>query len=485
MTDSNRLDMNSWLSSIVESSEDPIFSKTLDGTIQSWNMAATLMFGYTADEIIGKNISVIIPDELEAEEKRIIERIEHGDRILHYETIRLKKDGIKLAVVLNISPIRDKFTRIVGASVIARDQLIQVESEKKKAMLAAIIDSSVDAIISKTLNGIITSWNYGAETILGYTEKEAIGQHITMLIPEDRKQEEEEIISRIRRGERVDHFETIRKRKDGTLIHASITVSPIVLNGKIIGASKILRDISDRIEYKSQLQEQTKKLEELNQSKDQFIGIASHELKTPLTSIKAYLQLLERTVTDSKHKLYVSKTLLFVGKLEELVSDLLDVSKIQAGKLQLNIRECSIREIVENAVESVQHTTSTHQILITGSDEDLRIKADQNRVEQVIINFLTNAIKYSPLSDRVEVSYWRAELNVLVKVRDFGIGIPEENTEKIFQRFYRVESTSPHISGLGIGLFISCQIIKRHHGEIWVESVPGKGSEFYFSLPLK
>ncbi len=485
MTDSNRLDMNSWLSSIVESSEDPIFSKTLEGTIQSWNMAATLMFGYTAEEIIGKNISVITPDELEAEETSIIEQIKRGARILHYETFRLKKDGTKLAVVLSISPIRDKFTRIVGASVIARDQLIQVESEKKKAMLAAIIDSSVDAIISKTLNGIITSWNHGAETILGYTEKDAIGQHITMLIPEDRKQEEEEIISRIRRGERVEHFETIRKRKDGTLIHASITVSPIVLNGKIIGASKILRDISDRIEYKSQLQEQTKKLEELNQSKDQFIGIASHELKTPLTSIKAYLQLLERTVTDSKHKLYVSKTLLFVGKLEELVSDLLDVSKIQAGRLQLNIRECSIREIVENAVESVQHTTSTHQIMITGNGEDNRIKADQNRVEQVIINFLTNAIKYSPLSDRVEVSYWRDELNVLVKVRDFGIGIPEENTEKIFQRFYRVESTSPHISGLGIGLFISCQIIKRHQGEIWVKSVPGKGSEFYFSLPLK
>ena len=356
--------------------------------------------------------------------------------------------------------------------------------EKKMAMLAAIVDSSDDAIISKTLEGIITSWNFGAQKIFGYTEEEMIGKSILTLLPKDRVGEENIIISRIKQGQRIEHFETVRVAKDGSQLHISLTVSPIKnAKGEIIGASKIARDISERIEIQARLKDFNDQLQKMNRHKDEFIGMASHELKTPLTSITAYLQLLDRHLKDEASKKFAEKALYHVQKLTALVGDLLDVSKIESGKLQLTFCEFELNDLVREAIETVQHISRTHKVEFIDPGQNHLLVADRQRIEQVMINLLTNAVKYSPDADRVLVSVKREGDATVVSVQDFGFGISEDQSEKIFSRFYRVEGLAANISGLGIGLFISHEIIERHHGRIWVESVPGIGSTFHFSLP--
>lgn len=226
----------------------------------------------------------------------------------------------------------------------------------------------------------------------------------------------------------------------------------------------------------------------LDEKKNEFIGMASHELKTPLTSIKAYIQLLERIIDETgteEARTYIKKTENHIKKLTGLVSELLDVSKIQAGKMEINITEFNFNDLVKEAIESVQHQTHTHKIILETEIAGLTVKGDRVRLEQVFNNYLTNAVKYSPKADKIIVSVKKKGDEIIVSVTDFGIGIPKEKQKFIFDRFYRVEGLAPTYSGLGIGLFISCEILKRHHGRAWVESMPDKGSTFYFSLPVQ
>jgi signal transduction histidine kinase len=221
----------------------------------------------------------------------------------------------------------------------------------------------------------------------------------------------------------------------------------------------------------------------LNDKKDEFIGLASHELKTPLTSINGYLQVLRRLVTDSQHQKFLDKATLQVSKLTSLVSDLLDVSKIEAGKLKLTIADFDLKEVTTDAIELIQQSTTKHDITFQTDLQHCRVAGDAQRIEQVVINLLSNAIKYSPAANLVEVELREDQENVLVSIRDFGFGIDAEKVKHIFTRFYRIDEVSPNISGLGIGLYLSHEIITRHNGKIWVESQEGEGSTFYFSLP--
>ena len=223
-------------------------------------------------------------------------------------------------------------------------------------------------------------------------------------------------------------------------------------------------------------------IRENEKKKDEFIGIASHELKTPLTSIKGYLELLNELEDKHPNKLFVQKARENVDKLERLIKDLLDVSKIQSGQLQLNMKEFDMDELINETIASFQMIVSTHRIEKADCDKEI-VLADRQRIEQVLVNLLSNAIKYSPGENRIVVSCRKAGTELIVKVKDFGIGIPEEEQENIFKRFYRTKDMSVHISGFGLGLYICRDIITRHHGKIWVEK-ENKGSSFYFSLPL-
>ena len=235
------------LAAVVESSDDAIISKTLEGIITTWNPGAERMFGYTAEEAVGKHVTMLFPPDRLAEEQMILERIRRSEPVRHYESVRVRKDGTPLNVSLMVSPIKNGDGQVVGASKIARDITERKLAEQLSSRLAAVVDSSDDAIISKTLNGIITTWNTGAERTFGYTAAEAVGRSILMLIPPERAHEEDEIIARLKRGQRIDHYETRRVRKDGKLIDISLTISPIKdRSGNVVGASKIARDITDK-----------------------------------------------------------------------------------------------------------------------------------------------------------------------------------------------------------------------------------------------
>jgi PAS domain S-box-containing protein len=218
--------------------------------------------------------------------------------------------------------------------------------------------------------------------------------------------------------------------------------------------------------------------------KDEFISIASHELKTPLTSIKAFFQLTKREITANRQlNVFLEKAERQMDRLERLISDLLDVSKINAGQMIYNKAEFDVGKVVTDVVEGMQQITTSHTIELVVNDE-MNYTGDQHRIEQVIINLLSNAIKYSPASNRILVKCELEDKNIVVSVQDFGIGIPEENLKDLFNRFYRVENTSSRFQGLGLGLFISAEIVKRHGGSFWIESQVGEGSTFFFLLPL-
>lgn len=470
------------LSAIVDSSDDAIISKKFDGIITSWNEAAEKMFGYSPGEAINNHISIIIPENLYEEEQEIIERVKKGERIKHYETVRKTKDGNKICVALTISPIKDANGNVIGISKIARDISEQKLANEKQAVLAAIVNSSDDAIISKTLFGIITSWNEAASKMFGYTEAEAVGKHISIIIPPERMDEETMIIGNIRKGKKINHFETVRVAKDGKQINISLTVSPIRnKNGKIIGASKIARDITEKIEIEKQRRLYAEKQEQLNKYKDEFMAMASHELKTPLTIIKANLDIMLLKMQEGDNSPFIQTTLKHVDKLNKLINDLLDISKIQAGKLELRLADFDMNALLKEMIHDIQPTTPIR--IIFNECSNLWAYGDKDRLGLVINNLLGNAIKYAAGSKEIKADAFKSDDAIIVSVKDKGIGIPREDLTHIFSRFYRVSGLSTTFSGSGIGLYISSEIISRHGGKIWVNSELNEGSTFYFSIP--
>jgi two-component system CheB/CheR fusion protein len=226
--------------------------------------------------------------------------------------------------------------------------------------------------------------------------------------------------------------------------------------------------------------------QELLSKKDEFISIASHELKTPVTSLKAILQIIERATLKKEEMkslhAFVQKANKQVDKLTELIRDLLDVTKIQAGKLELKKTDFNLGELLNECREELQTSSAKHQIILEGNS-NIKVKADRNRLEQVVINLISNAVKYSPDANKVIIKAEQTTDGVKIAVTDFGIGIPNENISLLFDRFYRVDEVSQRYAGLGLGLFISAEIIKQHRGHIYVESEVGKGSTFWFVIP--
>src|SRR3954451_9906257 len=235
------------LARVVESSDDAIVSKDLNGIISSWNKAAERMFGYSAEEAVGKSIRMIIPADRQQEEDQVLAKIRKGESLTHFETLRQRKDGSLLPISLTVSPIFDEGGRIIGASKIARDISDRIMATVAPRRLGAVVESSDDAIITKDLHSTITSWNPAAERMFGYTAADAIGKSIRMLIPDELQSEEDMVLAKMAAGEKIEHYETVRLRKDGTRLLISLTVSPIRNeHGVVVGASKIARDITER-----------------------------------------------------------------------------------------------------------------------------------------------------------------------------------------------------------------------------------------------
>ena len=276
----------SLLAAIVDSSDDAIISMNLEAIITSWNRGAERLFGHTAEEAIGQHITLIIPPDRRQEEATILKLLKHGEQIEQFETVRMRKDGTTFDVSLTISPVKDAAGRVTGVSRVPRDITRRKEAERATGLLAAIVDSSDDAIISKSLQGVIRSWNNSAERIFGYTAEEAIGQHITLIVPTDRRQEEATILKRLRQGERIEHFETVRVRKDGTALDISLTVSPVKDGaGHVVGASKVARDVTDRKRAEQALRESKEQLRSLADGLETQVRVRTQELEQRNTKV--------------------------------------------------------------------------------------------------------------------------------------------------------------------------------------------------------
>ena len=765
MDDEHKLATQANLAALVESSDDAIISKDLDGVIRSCNAAAERMFGYGPDELIGRPVRILIPPEGQAEEDDILRRIAKGERIDHFETVRIAKDGSPKHVSLSISPILDRSGTVIGASKIARDISDRRRAQARESYLAAIVSSSADAIISKDLNGVITSCNRSAERIFGYSEAELVGRPIHILIPAERYPEEDMILSKVRAGGRVEQMETVRIGKDGRKLNISLSVSPIVdhsgeivgiakvardvteqkrlerelaaqqenyrvtlasigdgviacdmdgrvtfmnpvaetltgwstgeatgaplvevfrivnetsrqpvdnpieavmrtggvvglanhtvllrrdggevpiadsaapiaddggkpagavlvfrdvteerraeeaiaeqrewfettlesigdaviatdvrghvvfmnpvaehltgwklqqakgrncndifnivnedtrrivespvtrvlaegvvvglanhtvliavdgterpiddsgapirnRDGRIVGVVLVFRDIADRrrmeVERRDVAEERERLLgaersaradaERANRVKDEFVAMVSHELRTPLNAILGWTELMTQNADDRE---IVTRGLDVISRntrlQAQLVSDLLDISRITSGKLHLTIEKVDIVELVGNVIETVQQSANGKRIALRAEHAPaaLAIAGDPARLQQVVWNLLTNAIKFTPEGGSVRVSVRQAGSDAEISVKDTGMGIRPELLPHIFERFNQVSVVSTDgVRGLGLGLSIARHLVDLHGGTIRADSAgEGCGATFTVVLP--
>ena len=356
------------------------------------------------------------------------------------------------------------------------------------AHLAAIVRFSDDAIVSKLLDGTITSWNLAAERMFGYPAAEAVGQSIKIIIPRERWDEEDDVLARLSRGEVIDHFETVRQRKDGSLIEISLTVSPIKdESGRIVGASKIARDISERRRAEEERARLLAEAQAANRAKTDFLAVLSHELRTPLNPILGWAEVLrlhrdEPEMTDRGLEAIARN----VKAQVKLIDDLLDISKIEAGKLRLDVRTVELAPIVEAALDAVGPAAEAKQIQVQRVlDPSGQVLGDSDRLQQVIWNLLANAVKFTPKRGRVQVCLSRINSHVEVAVSDSGPGIAADYLPHVFDRFSQADtSIRRHFGGLGLGLSIARELVELHGGTIEARSEgEGKGATFVIRLP--
>ena len=385
-------------------------------------------------------------------------------------------------------------------------------SERERALLAAIVTSSEDAIVSKTLQGIVTSWNAAAEHVFGFTAAEMIGESIIRIIPPDLHYQEEEILQKVRSGERIERFETVRVRKDGAKLDISLTISPIRdAAGNIIGVAKIAHDITARRRAERELRERELQLakfvtereeilaseraarsdaERLSHIKDEFLATLSHELRTPLNAIQGWTHLLRETkaARPEDYQRGLETIDRNVRAQTQIVNDLLDMSRIISGKVHLDVQPLYLHEVVSNAIEGVQQSAINKGIRLQKMLDSRigMVRGDPNRLQQVLWNLLTNAIKFTPRGGRVQIVLERVNSHAEICIEDSGIGISPEFLPYVFDRFRQADpSTTRRFGGLGLGLSIVKNLVELHGGTVRVKSAgEHHGSTFIVGLPI-
>jgi len=381
-----------------------------------------------------------------------------------------------------------------AAHVRARERAARGSEEvRTRARLATIVETSDDAIVSKDLDGVITSWNKGAERLFGYTAAEAIGEPVTMLMPPERYDEEAGILARVRRGQRIDHYETIRRHKDGTLLHISLTVSPLLdEDGTVVGASKIARDVTERKRAAAQREELLRRAESAreeaeaaNRAKDEFLAMLGHELRNPLSAVRTAIAVasLDESSRDRAIEIVQRQT----EQLTRIVDDLLDVARIAHGRVGLRKERLVLAEVLQRAVEGSRGLMEErrHSVMLTLPAQTIHLDADAARLEQAVANLLTNAAKYTDPGGTISVSAERDQGDAVIRVRDNGMGIAPEVLPRVFDLFTQGERSLERAQGgLGIGLTVVRRIVELHGGTVEARS-PGRGggAEFIIRIP--
>ena len=349
------------------------------------------------------------------------------------------------------------------------------------ARLAAIIASSDDAIVSKNLDGVIQTWNAAAERMFGYTAEEAIGHHISLIIPKDRLPEEDHVLKQVRAGIGVAHYETVRQHKNGSPVEISLTVSPIRdERGTIVGASKIARDVTEQNRLR-------RRADEASRAKDEFLATLSHELRTPLNTIGGYILMLRRGQLDEAQR---EKALEVMARnaeaLAQLVGDLLDSSQVLTGRIRMEFKPCDLSQLVSQSLDNIRPSADTKQLRLEARiPPAFPYHGDPDRLLQILWNLLTNAVKFTPAGGTITVTLDERPGIATLTVTDTGAGIAESALPRVFRRFWQGDDTQGQ-GGLGLGLALARHFVELHGGTIGVSSPgPGGGSTFTIELPLE
>jgi PAS domain S-box-containing protein len=480
------------LAAIVESSDDAIVSKTLDGTVLSWNAAAERIFGYSAQEMVGSSIYKLIPPELHGDERDILARIGQGEHIARFEAIRRHKNGSLFPIELSISPVRDDSGTIIGASSIKRDIRERRRALETSSRLAAIVESSDDAIVSKALDGTVLTWNAAAERMYGYQAAEIVGRSIYDLVPNDLRSEEESILKRVGRGEHVAHYETRRCRKDGTQLDISLTLSPIRGGGgEIIGASSIQRDISERRRAEEALR-QASKMEAIGV----LAGGLAHDFNNQLYAVSGFAHFIGR---DPGLSPATRQDLIELQKVAERMASLTRQLLAFARQQVLSPEVLDLNVAVEETLPMLRRLLGSNTAVeLSLSPGPKWVRVDRAQLVQVLLNLVINSRDAMPDGGTIEVRTTTHEVRpgrVLDRLRtpveagayaelsvsDTGTGISPEHLPHIFEPFYTTKEVG---MGTGLGLATVEGIVAQSGGYIQVESAPAQGTSIRILLPF-
>lgn len=516
------------LAAIVESSDDAIISKSIKGIITSWNKGAERLYGYKPHEIIGLPVSVLMPQGKKNDFPKIMKLLQEGKKVEHYETQRQTKDGRILDVSITVSPLLDSEGNIIGASKVARDITEKKRIEKRQKFLEkvgtilgasieyettlknlgklivpemadycriVVLDEqkhikeiSINYIDRKKLSLIKNLYaSYKDESNAGVTAllangKSEIISNITPEVLEGSSPQIKDIVKQLNLQSYMGVPMKIGNRTIGALTFSSTNRNRLYNEEDLLLAEELSRRAALAIEN-ARLYNESQKAIAL---RDEFISVASHELRTPLTSLKMYTQVLTKLQQQKGEDIRSLERMdAQINKLTLLVQDLLNVSRFQSGKFEYHDSYFDLNDLVTEVVENILATISTHAIDIKGAISK-KVWGDRDRIAQVLTNLLTNAIKYSPKADKVIVHLTPEKDSAVVTVQDFGIGIEKYHLNKLFERFYRVtDQKDKMFPGLGLGLYISNEIVKRYGGKMEVVSHRGKGSRFSFVIPFK
>ncbi len=481
---------------LFENASDLIYFLNIDGIIEIVNPAFLTTLNYELEEVVGRSIFDFVHTDYKEFYKARRAMVIANNEITDIEIVFVTRENKIIVGEGQVScsykdgvPV---YTRCVFKNTTSRREAEkQIEISEKR--LKAFFKSAPDAVIIINEFQEILEWNPKAEVLFGFSETEITGKTLseTIIPPQYRDAHAKGMQHFLNTGEERVLNKTIEitaLHKSGKEFYINLSISNVKLDDHWIFIA-FLSDISERKKTEEELIRKEAELMQarlLEEKKNEFISIAGHELKTPITTIKAYTQIALTMCEGCPEDVlkYLTKVNQSIGKLNFLLNELLDVSKINQGKLDLSRTETDMNIFLPEVLNSIQHITVKHEILLE-QNAAIKIKIDQIRLEQVIINLVSNAAKYSPGKDKIVVRSVIENGEIIISFTDYGIGIHAENIDKIFDRFYRVSELSAEFSGLGIGLFISAEIVKQHGGRIWAESVEGRGSTFYFTLPIR
>lgn len=481
---------------ILGNTPDLAYVFDLDHRFVYVNEGLLSMWGKTWDEAIGRTCLELGYEAWHAEmHNREIDEVAATKKSLRNEVPFTGTFGRRIYDYIFV-PIFNEYGEVEAVAGTTRDVTERKQAEEMLARLAAIVDSSEDAIVSKTLDGTITSWNAAAERLFGYRSDEVIGKSILLLFPPELIGEEAEIIAKVRTGERMQHYETERVRKDGTRIPLSLSISPIKSpTGEVIGAAKIARDISE-------LQQQQRERDALLESeraarseaeragiiKDEFLATLSHELRTPLSAILGWSQILTTSRSAADLDEGIDAIQRNARTQTQLIEDLLDMSRIVSGKVRLDVQRTDLSSVIDAALASVRPSANAKAIVLRAIIDPHAgpVTGDPTRLQQIVWNLLSNAIKFTPKGGKVDLLLERVNSHLEITVNDSGIGIPPELLSVIFERFRQVDSSTMRtFGGLGLGLSIVKHLVELHGGTVRAKSSgENRGATFIVALPL-